>query len=390
MDILAKVREEMREYRLPDGLVNINNADTGVIVAIIIYFIAKEPKIGLIKLECYLYILKEKFYEETGGKLFSNVVSEESQRIRNFYKFIDFMQENALINRDTDVSQFELTKQSGAMVYKIRIMFGEMLNFLDWVLSKGKQIPSSDSELKRIQEYQKELDSYFVTHIRSSSKKGHLYERFIGTNFEKQKYKVQYVGIPPMKGGDGGIDLICSSDTRTLIVQCKNWTKNIPPREIRDLVGAVTTYKNNHPHEKVKGAFFTTSSFSKKAFKEAGNSGVEIELFDNNKLPPKFPIIKCCVEASGCHFYYLPTDHDYDRKELIFSRGDCYCLTVLEAESKGFKRCEIAQLNTLDMNINDRVPKRNRKNKPHNPREIINYWTEIMDRHTLEAEQQEH
>ena len=70
-DYLTQVIEEMKDYCLPYGQVKIANPDTGVIVALILYIIAKEPTVNHTKLECYIILLNYMIKDATGIELFT-------------------------------------------------------------------------------------------------------------------------------------------------------------------------------------------------------------------------------------------------------------------------------------------------------------------------------
>lgn len=58
-----------------------------------------------------------------------------------------------------------------------------------------------------------------------NEEKGINFELLAGRKFEELGYKVQYNGLEKSRL-DGGIDLICTKENqKTLLVQCKNYTK---------------------------------------------------------------------------------------------------------------------------------------------------------------------
>jgi restriction system protein len=91
--------------------------------------------------------------------------------------------------------------------------------------------------------------------------------------------RVQVTG----RSGDGGIDgagvlQINRLVSFNVVFQCKKWTDAVPPKEVRDLRGAMDGRAE-------KGILLTTSTFSTQARAEAERPGaVPIELVDGEKL----------------------------------------------------------------------------------------------------------
>ena len=85
------------------------------------------------------------------------------------------------------------------------------------------------------------------------------------------------------RSNDGGIDGVGVLQLNDLVsfnvvFQCKKWEQSVPPKEIRDLRGAMNGRAE-------KGIFLTTSTFSSNARAEAERPGaVPIELVDGEKL----------------------------------------------------------------------------------------------------------
>ena len=91
--------------------------------------------------------------------------------------------------------------------------------------------------------------------------------------------RVQVTG----RSNDGGIDGVGVLQLNDLmsfnvVFQCKKWEQSVPPKEIRDLRGAMDGRAD-------KGIFLTTSTYSSNARAEAERPGaVPIELVDGEKL----------------------------------------------------------------------------------------------------------
>ena len=85
------------------------------------------------------------------------------------------------------------------------------------------------------------------------------------------------------RSNDGGIDGVGVLQLNDLVsfnvvFQCKKWVGSVPPKEIRDLRGAMAGRAE-------KGIFLTTSTFTSNARAEAERAGaVPIELVDGEKL----------------------------------------------------------------------------------------------------------
>lgn len=85
------------------------------------------------------------------------------------------------------------------------------------------------------------------------------------------------------RSGDGGIDGVGVLQVNQLVsfkvvFQCTKWEQPVPPKEIRDLRGAMDGRAE-------RGIFLTTSTYSTQARVEAERPGaVQIELVDGEKL----------------------------------------------------------------------------------------------------------
>ena len=180
---------------------------------------------------------------------------------------------------------------------------------------------------------QRELNNFW-NRKKSNREIGALYERYIGYLYEEAGYHVKYTGID--RGcKDMGRDLICRCGSQVLIIQCKNWNfcKKVHVKCVYQLHGTLNHYQSQYPSRIVKGVLFTASLLSKEA--RAAAIKLKIEVHEHYLMRERFPVIKC---KSNDKRYYLPDDWGYNEIQVIFGEGDCYCLTVTEAEWKGFKR----------------------------------------------------
>jgi hypothetical protein len=180
------------------------------------------------------------------------------------------------------------------------------------------------------------LDRYW-TKRKSSWQIGRDYERFVGYLYEIDGYNVYYKGI--LEGFDDlGRDLICNKGEKTIVIQCKRWSKYklIHEKHINQLYGTVVKYMIDHPKEKVSGILYTTTKTSDRAkeFAQYLDIGIAEECPFAN-----YPSIKCNISRrSGEKIYHLPFDQQYDRTIIEEERNECYVETVEEAEKLGYRR----------------------------------------------------
>lgn len=99
--IVPVIEQTQDDYELPYGAVEMPQAETAVITAIILYFIKKESKIGITKLESYIIMLDKMCFEETGRRLFTYRLTygPYGYYIQNFRAFLDFIEEKQLLTK---------------------------------------------------------------------------------------------------------------------------------------------------------------------------------------------------------------------------------------------------------------------------------------------------
>lgn len=202
----------------------------------------------------------------------------------------------------------------------------------DW-MTKEEWKSLSDSQKNQLA-----LDRYTASNKKSNWQIGRDYELYIGQYYEKLGYSVEYYGMDK-KLEDLGRDLIAKKDNKTLIIQCKCWSKHkqIHENSITQLFGTLTAYRVEHEESLfniVEGVLVTTIELSETAKKFA--EILNISVIENIPMQ-EFPRIKCNIGKNGEKIYHLPMDQQYD-KVKIDKPGECYAYTVEEAEQRGFRR----------------------------------------------------
>ena len=206
------------------------------------------------------------------------------------------------------------------------------------------------TKLTTQEKYQLALDRY-KNRNKSNAEIGRDFERYVGYQYEKKGYSVEYRGI--VDGfEDRGRDLLCHKGNTTLVVQCKYWSKKktIHENHINQLFGTTLKYfLEQHPmatfydfftaleKRTIAPVFVTSTTLSETAAEFASSLNISVA---ENKSLGDYPIIKCNINRStGEKIYHLPFDQQYD-KVKISGKGECYAMTVAEAEEKGFRRAK--------------------------------------------------
>ena len=133
--------------------------------------------------------------------------------------------------------------------------------------------------------------------------KGFAFECIIGNLFSAMGYQIEtgYDGKKWLweryngrQRGDKGVDLLVEKNGIKTIIQCKHYCgKTVGVQEILELIGTCKKLRN------AKRLFITTSSFSKEAcdeYRDAVNDGVDIELWDWNKLRLQIEKHLLCID----------------------------------------------------------------------------------------------
>lgn len=136
-DYIRQAIEEMKDYCLPYGQVRIATPDTGVIVALILYIIAREPTVNRTKLECYIILLNHMIKDTTGSELFTWTLNR-SGRISNFSRFFNYMEGKGLI-QPNGRSNFAILGYTKNTQSRLETILRNLLPCLSILLNKYKE-----------------------------------------------------------------------------------------------------------------------------------------------------------------------------------------------------------------------------------------------------------
>ena len=198
--------------------------------------------------------------------------------------------------------------------------------------------PEEWHSLQETKKNQIALDRYVARRKKSNWQIGRDYELYVGQHYERLGYSVEYYGMDK-KIEDLGRDLIAKKDNKTLVIQCKCWSKHkqIHENTITQLFGTLTAYRVEQEESLfnvIEGVLVTTIELSETAKKFA--KLLNITVIENMPMQ-EFPRIKCNIGKNGEKIYHLPMDQQYDNVK-IDKPGECYAYTVDEAEQLGFRR----------------------------------------------------
>ena len=139
---LTVARQCMKDYCLSPDVTRIYIPDTGVIVALILYFIARDYSVCMTKLNGYIVLLDRVIKDNTGEHLF-HLDLDGKGLIRNFKYFIEYMINKKLISRRSN-HQFNLLrdvlniKEFPSMFYSIREWLDNVVN--DCIFMSAQQL----------------------------------------------------------------------------------------------------------------------------------------------------------------------------------------------------------------------------------------------------------
>ncbi len=158
-DYLNGVIEAINDYCLPYGQVKIANPETGVIIALILYIIAKEPTVNHKKLECYIILLNHMIKDATDSELFTWTLNRRT-RIGNFNKFFECMEGKGLI-RPKGRYNFVIRNSSSvrSILPQLEMILRNLLPYLSELLIKYEN-STAEAMLKDIQKQDNDTNSY--------------------------------------------------------------------------------------------------------------------------------------------------------------------------------------------------------------------------------------
>ena len=120
-NLLQSVSLAMKQkgYCLPPEVQGVHTNDTGAVIAVVLYFIMKEPKINKKKIKCYLLLLNRICQYKGKGDIFRWELDEHF--IQKFIDaLIDFMKKRKLIRLSGN-------SKSQLVVYEVPTFFTEIL-----------------------------------------------------------------------------------------------------------------------------------------------------------------------------------------------------------------------------------------------------------------------
>ena len=140
---LTHARNMLTDYCLHFGQVKgIQQADTGVIIGLIVYFIAREPSINRTKLEAYILLLNI-ICHQAYNKAFIDCSLTQSGRIGCFANLMNVMETNELISPRKH-NTYPLCTNATELIRKLSKSFAEIEPLLRFILKtwghfNGKQ-----------------------------------------------------------------------------------------------------------------------------------------------------------------------------------------------------------------------------------------------------------
>ena len=136
-NLLGRVSSAMKDkgYCLPPTVQGVHTDDTGAVIAVVLYFIMKEPKISKKKIKCYLLLLNRICQKKGRGDIFRWQLEQlNTNSIQKFIdELIDFMKKRKLIRLNGN-------SKSQLVVHEVPTFFTEILplipsNVIVWLNS---------------------------------------------------------------------------------------------------------------------------------------------------------------------------------------------------------------------------------------------------------------
>ena len=228
------------------------------------------------------------------------------------------------------LEEFKQVPSDEAIIYATGIYNSDYDAVRSWIS------PEEYAKLGNAEKYQLALDRWKSRKNKNSWDVGIEYERYIGYRLECEGYKVNYSGA--MLGvNDMGRDLLAMKLGRTLVIQCKRWSKDktIHEKHIFQLYGSIAVLSIENPGVRYKGVFITTATLSDTAKKCAEYCNISVV---ENCPMEDYPLIKCNASKTGEKIYHLPFDQQYDKVVISKNNQSFYAWTTKEAETNGFRR----------------------------------------------------
>jgi hypothetical protein len=278
--------------------------------------------------------MAEDEYQKSLEKTYSTVKHERAFKINELkIKIRHLIQENHMLKYEIDYIKALIPETEDIVEYN---ELQENHSEHNTYLSKEEYEKLSETEKNK-----RALENC-INRKKSKWEIGRDFEMFIGYQYEKKGYNVQYFGIEK-RLDDLGRDLIIDNNKVVLIVQCKYWSKEktIHEKHIMQLYGTTIKYILDHPNEKrIIGAVFITHTTISDTAREFAKV-FKIRVIENVDLG-QYPLIKCNVRRLDygglSYIYHLPFDQQYDIIKMNKKEGDFYAFTIEEAEAAGFKR----------------------------------------------------
>ena len=138
------------QYKLPRGAADAPRLESAAIVAIILYFIEKDPSLGITKLQHYIIMLDTICFQEQRERLFGYRLLEgyHGLYIRNFRDFLDFLQSKGLVQIQKKHYDEERFKYVYTPEYHIEpgIIPEPLLTWMHYVLSTWRGVGADQTK----------------------------------------------------------------------------------------------------------------------------------------------------------------------------------------------------------------------------------------------------
>lgn len=176
---------------------------------------------------------------------------------------------------------------------------------------------------------------------KSNKQIGLEYELSVAHEYRLHGYDIDLHGSR-LGHQDMGIDLIAKRDNKTVLIQCKYWSRNKSIREnvVFQLRGSLDFYlaRNQNLHGQVQARLVTNIFLSETAREVAKVLGIACCEGHDRVI---FPAVKCMVRLNKGkeeRLFYFPADAEYADMQLNESHGDCWAYDEADARRKGFQR----------------------------------------------------